>query len=240
MANLKIYHNPDCSKSRATLQLIQERSLPVNIINYLENPPTAAEIYRICQGLSVRPTDIIRSTEDKFESLGLSIDDQLTDEEWCQIMFDNPVLIERPLVVNGDQVALGRPPEQVLEILGECQSVTTLTDIAKQESLDFAWGSIKWLCNSQIDSQSQMTFGIVHINPGESNPIHYHPNCEELIYVISGQCEHSLSSEVHQLKAGMMLRIPQGVKHNAINNGLEPVSMVICYSSADRQTVFIE
>ena len=155
-------------------------------------------------------------------------------------MFDNPVLIERPLVVNGDQVALGRPPEQVLEILGECQSVTTITDMDKQESLDFAWGAIKWLCNSQIDSQSQMTFGIVHINPGESNPIHYHPNCEELIYVISGQCEHSLSSEVHQLKAGMMLRIPQGVKHNAINNGLEPVSMVICYSSADRQTVFIE
>ena len=63
MADLKIYHNPDCSKSRATLQLIQERGLPVNIINYLENPPTAAEIYGMCQGLSVRPTDIIRPKE---------------------------------------------------------------------------------------------------------------------------------------------------------------------------------
>ena len=66
MAELKIYHNPDCSKSRATLQLIQERGLPVNIINYLENPPTAAEIYGMCQELSVRPIDIIRSKENKF------------------------------------------------------------------------------------------------------------------------------------------------------------------------------
>ena len=116
----------------------------------------------------------------------------------------------------------------------------TITDLETQETLEFPWGAIKWLCNDQIDSDAEMTFGIVYINAGQTNPLHYHPNCEELIYVISGQCHHSLGDEMHHLKPGMMLRIPQGVKHNAANNGWAPVTMVICYSSADRQTVFCE
>ncbi len=240
MANLKIYHNPDCSKSQAALELIQERNFPVDVIEYLETPPTAVELYELCQGLAVKPTDIIRTKEDKFEELDLSIDEERSDEEWCQLMVDNPILIERPIVVNGDQAVLGRPPEQVIDILDVDKPTTTITSLTEQDSLDFPWGAIKWLCNDQIDPQAEMTFGIVYINAGESNPIHYHPNCEELIYVISGQCAHSLGSEVHDLRAGMMLRIPPGVKHNAINKGWEPVTMVICYSSADRQTVFIE
>lgn len=116
----------------------------------------------------------------------------------------------------------------------------TLTNVNEGEALQFPWGAIKWLCNDQIDPKAEMTFGIVYLHAGESNPIHYHPNCEELIYVLSGQCDHQLGHEVLALKEGMMLRIPQDVKHNAVNTGWGPVTMVLCYSAADRQTIFCE
>ena len=85
-----------------------------------------------------------------------------------------------------------------------------------------------------------MTFGTVYINAGQSNPLHYHPNCEELIYIISGECDHLLDDQVYPMKPGMMMRIPQGVKHKASNTVWAPVMMVICYSSGDRQTVMCE
>ena len=116
----------------------------------------------------------------------------------------------------------------------------TLTNVSEGEALEFPWGAIKWLCNDQIHPEAEMTFGIVYINAGEGNPLHYHPNCEELIYVLSGQCDHRLGDETLSLKEGMMLRIPQGIKHNAVNTGWQPVTMVICYSAADRQTIFCE
>ncbi len=116
----------------------------------------------------------------------------------------------------------------------------TLTNVSEGEALQFPWGAIQWLCNDQIDPEAEMTFGIVYINRGEKNPLHYHPNCEELIYVLSGQCDHRLGDEVFPLKEGMMLRIPRDVKHNAANTGWQPVTMVICYSAAERQTVFCE
>ena len=116
----------------------------------------------------------------------------------------------------------------------------TITDVELQETDEFPWGAIKWLCNDQIDPESEMTFGTVYINAGQSNPLHYHPNCEELIYIISGECDHTLDGQAYPMKPGMMMRIPQGVKHKAANTGWAPVMMVICYSSADRQTVMCE
>jgi quercetin dioxygenase-like cupin family protein len=116
----------------------------------------------------------------------------------------------------------------------------TITNSNEGDALQFPWGAIKWLCNDQIDPEAEMTFGVVYLNAGEGNPLHYHPNCEELIYVLSGQCDHRLGDEVYSLKAGDMLRIPQSVKHNAANTGWQPVTMVICYSAGDRQTVFCE
>ena len=65
----------------------------------------------------------------------------------------------------------------------------------------FRGGAIKWLCNDQIDPEAEMTFGVVYINAGEGNPTHYHPNCEELIYVLSGECDHKLGDEVIPLRA---------------------------------------
>ncbi len=116
----------------------------------------------------------------------------------------------------------------------------TLTDVNEGESLQFPWGAIKWLCNDEIDSDTEMTFGLVFLNVGESNPLHFHPNCEELLYILSGECDHRLGDDTFPMKAGMMIRIPQGVKHNAVNTGWQPVTMIVCYSAADRQTVFCD
>jgi len=116
----------------------------------------------------------------------------------------------------------------------------TITNVREVETIDFPWGAIKWLCNDKIDDEAEQTLGVVYINPGQRNGTHSHPNCEELLYVISGQCEHSLGDEMYELKAGMMIRIPRNVKHYAVNTGWEPVMMLISYSSADRQTIFHE
>jgi quercetin dioxygenase-like cupin family protein len=110
----------------------------------------------------------------------------------------------------------------------------------EQEALTFTWGAIRWLCNQELDPGAQQTFGLVQILPGERNPVHYHPNCEELLYVLSGHCDHRLEEETARLTAGSLIRIPAGARHNAVNPGSEPVRMVIVYSSPDRQTVFVE
>jgi quercetin dioxygenase-like cupin family protein len=116
----------------------------------------------------------------------------------------------------------------------------TITRDGEGATLRFPWGAIQWLCNAEIDPEAQQTLGLVYILPGEKNPLHHHPNCEELLFVLSGRCDHSLGGEVHHLAAGAMIRIPAGVPHDARNTGWEPVRMLICYSSADRQTVFLE
>ena len=113
----KVYHNPECSKSRATLQLLEERKQEIKIIEYLKTPPTVEELDQILLQLDREPTEIIRAKEDRFDELGLSVDDNRSREEWIQIMVDNPILIERPIVVNDDKAVLGRPPENVIDIL---------------------------------------------------------------------------------------------------------------------------
>ena len=116
----------------------------------------------------------------------------------------------------------------------------TVVREAGQPALPFEWGAIKWLFNQEIDPEAQQTFGLVYINAGQQNPPHYHPNCEELIYVLSGQCDHRLGDAMVPLKAGDLLRIPAHAVHCAKNTGWEPVRMIIVYSAADRQTVFLE
>lgn len=103
--------------------------------------------------------------------------------------------------------------------------------------LDMRWGKIQWLCGKEIDPDCAMTFGMVYINAGTSNDRHYHPNCEEYIFILSGECDHTLGDEVHHLKPGMMLRIPTNVWHNATVTSWEPCRMIVAYSAADRQTV---
>jgi quercetin dioxygenase-like cupin family protein len=110
----------------------------------------------------------------------------------------------------------------------------------EQPALSFDWGAIKWLFNQEIDPEARQTFGLVFINPGQQNPPHYHPNCEELIYVLSGECDHRLGDATIHLEPGSLLRIPAHAVHCATNTGWEPVRMIIVYSAADRQTVFLE
>lgn len=114
-------------------------------------------------------------------------------------------------------------------------TITSLSD--EQWLIPMEWGAIQWLCGSSIDPECEMTFGMVYINAGTSNTRHYHPNCEEFIFVLSGECDHMLGDEVHHLKPGMMLRIPVNIWHKATVTSWEPCRMIIAYSSPDRETV---
>jgi arsenate reductase len=111
-----IYHNPRCSKSRQTLELLEARGLKPNIVEYLKEPPTAAELKAILEKLGMRPHDLLRHGEARYAELGLQ-DRELSDDALIALMIENPILIERPIVVSGNKAALGRPPEKVVEIL---------------------------------------------------------------------------------------------------------------------------
>jgi len=112
---MKIYHNPRCRKSRETLALLREKGQAPEIIEYLKTPPTKEELLLILQRLGKKPQDIIRKGEaiykDNFKGKAFS------DEEWVEAMVSHPKLIERPIVVEGDRAAIGRPPENVLTLL---------------------------------------------------------------------------------------------------------------------------
>jgi arsenate reductase len=111
-----IYHNPRCSKSRQTLQLLEERGIEPDIIKYLETPPDAATLDKILKQLKMEPRDLMRKGETEYKELGLA-DESLSREQLILAMVENPKLIERPIVINKGKAALGRPPENVLEIL---------------------------------------------------------------------------------------------------------------------------
>ncbi|GAB6034327.1 arsenate reductase (glutaredoxin) [Galenea microaerophila] len=112
-----IYHNPRCSKSRQTYQILDEAGLDIEEIRYLDNPPTVEELDQLCQAMGVEPIEITRTKEALFKALELSKDDVRSRKEWLQILVENPRLIERPIVKIGDQVVMGRPPENVKAIL---------------------------------------------------------------------------------------------------------------------------
>ena len=111
-----ILHNPRCSKSRATLNMLREKHIEPKIIDYIETPPTAEEFREILAKLGLGPRDLLRRGEKIYKQLELG-DTALSDTALITAMVGNPILIERPIVVNGDKAALGRPPENVLEIL---------------------------------------------------------------------------------------------------------------------------
>jgi arsenate reductase len=111
-----IYHNPRCSKSRATLALLEARGVKPKIVNYLQTPPSAAELKAILRMLGLAPRDILRTGETVYAELGLE-DRDLDDDALIAVMVKNPILIERPIVVAGSKAAIGRPPENVLAIL---------------------------------------------------------------------------------------------------------------------------
>ena len=116
MPDVTIYHNPQCSKSRETLGLLRERGIEPTVVEYLESPPDEETLDRLLRLLEIEPADLLRSKEKEYENLGLAgkLDDR---EALVAAMAAHPILIERPIVVAGDRARLGRPPQQVLEIL---------------------------------------------------------------------------------------------------------------------------
>lgn len=115
-AQVTMYHNPRCSKSRQTLQLLQERKVEPRVVEYLQHPPGADELEHILTLLGLEPRELMRTGEPEYQALGLD-DPGLTRNQLIQAMVEHPKLIERPIVVAGERAALGRPPERVLEIL---------------------------------------------------------------------------------------------------------------------------
>jgi mannose-6-phosphate isomerase-like protein (cupin superfamily) len=114
-----------------------------------------------------------------------------------------------------------------------------VTDTAQLPVEQNAWGTLQWVCNEELMPGSAQTVGLATILPGKHNPVHYHPNCEEVLYVISGQGLHSYDGRTIPLKAGMTIRIPAKVKHNLVNTGTETLRTLVSFSSGDRQTVFL-
>ncbi|MGP1253768.1 MAG: arsenate reductase (glutaredoxin) [Kiloniellales bacterium] len=114
--SVTIYHNPRCSKSRQTLALLNERGLAPQVVEYLKTPPDAATLRDLVKKLGLTPRELLRRTEAPYKDLDLA-DPAKSDEDLISAMAAHPILIERPIVVSGRKAALGRPPEQVLEIL---------------------------------------------------------------------------------------------------------------------------
>lgn len=114
--SITIYHNPRCSKSRQTLALLQERGIEPAVVPYLEQPPDPATLKTLLTALELSPRQLMRRGESRYKELSLD-DPDLSDDALIQAMSDNPILIERPIVVTGKGAALGRPPENVLKLL---------------------------------------------------------------------------------------------------------------------------
>lgn len=116
MSQYQILHNPRCSKSRQTLALLQEKGVELEIIEYLKTPLSAQQIDDICTKLGVGPEQIVRKKEDAFKALSMA-QQNLSREQWLEILAQHPKLIERPIVIKGEQACIGRPPENVLELI---------------------------------------------------------------------------------------------------------------------------
>ena len=116
MTDITIYHNPRCSKSRQTLQILQEHDIDPEVVLYLETPPSSDQLKQLLKQLGKSPRELLRKSEQAYKDQGLS-DASLSDDELIQAMVNEPRLIERPIVVKGQQAVLGRPPENVLDLI---------------------------------------------------------------------------------------------------------------------------
>ncbi|SRR5690554_1653305 len=116
MNDITIYHNPRCSKSRATLSLLQERGIEPRVVEYLKQPPTAAQLEALIAKLGIEPGQLVRKGEDLYKSQYAGR--TMSDAQWVEALASHPILIERPIVIRGERAVIGRPPEKVLELLG--------------------------------------------------------------------------------------------------------------------------
>ncbi len=112
---IEYWHNPRCSKSRLGLALLQDQGAEVHIRKYLDDAPTDDELRKVLDLLGVSPIEMMRTGEKRFKELGLT--KTSPDPDLIRVMVENPILIERPLAIAGDKAAIGRPPENLLDLL---------------------------------------------------------------------------------------------------------------------------
>ena len=116
--SITIWHNPRCSKSRQTLKILNDLGLAPRIIEYLKTPPQTDELRDVLHRLRMSPRDLMRTREAPWRDLGLDNSD-LADDALIEAMHEHPVLIERPVVLSDDRAVLARPPDRVLELVGD-------------------------------------------------------------------------------------------------------------------------
>lgn len=112
----KIYHNPKCSKCRQTMELLNEKGIDADVVEYLNTPPNKTELIEILAMLGLQPRELMRQHESEYKENNLA-DDKLSRDQLIDAMIQFPKLIERPIVINNGKAAIGRPPERILDIL---------------------------------------------------------------------------------------------------------------------------
>lgn len=113
-------------------------------------------------------------------------------------------------------------------------------DTDQLEVQTFEWGTLHWLANAAVLPGAAQTLGICQLYAGQKNPLHYHPNCEEILYVDLGTGKHLLDQEWIDVRPGYVVRIPANMKHQLINTGPDTMITIITFSSGERETVFLE
>lgn len=117
-SKVTLYHNPRCSKSRAALELLKSRELDVTVVEYLKEPPTRETLQSILSLLDIQPAQLLRRGEPAYKALGLGKGDH-SNAAIIDAMADNPILIERPIITTDDSAAIGRPLDNIIELLDE-------------------------------------------------------------------------------------------------------------------------
>ena len=112
---LKIYHNTRCSKSRDVCSILEKKKVKTEIVEYLKTPPTQKEIKELLKMLGMKASEIVRKGEPLYKEK--FADKKLTEAQWVKVLSENPILIERPIIVKGNKAIIGRPPERVLELI---------------------------------------------------------------------------------------------------------------------------
>jgi quercetin dioxygenase-like cupin family protein len=115
-----------------------------------------------------------------------------------------------------------------------------IRNISEENTEHTSWGHLSWLVGAAQMPGAEQTLGVVTIDPGKRNPLHSHPNCEELLYVVSGACDHKLGDELFHMTPGSVICIPRGVPHWARCTSSEPLVAVVSFSAPDRRTDTLE
>ncbi len=113
---VRIFHNPRCSKCRLTMEILNDKGIEASVVEYLNSPPNSSELNEVLDLLGIEPRELMRKHETPYKENNLDNPD-LSHEQLVQAMIDNPILIERPIIINGKKATIGRPPEKVLDIL---------------------------------------------------------------------------------------------------------------------------